>query len=305
MAAPGLALLKEQSDMDSQVYEQHQVETILSAYKSLFPKIDAPLAAYMDTERSREWSYLTTNFHAASYEQFHALHRQAREIDDMGLSADRKANALRAASKECGVGFSMGFCAWTDNLLYRTYSPDKDHLTILLGHDWYPIVPPGRQWSDSPLSCLDTFHAVKRYHPGAPPAVLENTTVALFLNLYPDYRRPDANKTGNLKAFKQCMPGLDSVIASVSRQFKTIQLISWGSDQWAELSKRVSPDRKAAGLMEHTRHAPGRILSFPSNGIQVPYLPLAHPSFATNFRNAAHLDHVKRGFAALKASTAI
>lgn len=281
------------------LYTQHQVDTILNAYRSLFPTIDGPLAAYMDTNRTREWSYLTTNFHGARYEQFHDLHCRTRQIDEMGLGAQQKANALRAASVDCGVGFSIGFCPWTDDLLYRTYSPEKDHLTILVGHDWYPIVPPGRVRSDSPLFCGDTFHDVPRYHPAAPPAVLDNTTVALFLNLYPDYRRPNANKTGSLKAFEQCMPGLDAVIASVSRQFKTIQLVSWGADQWAALSKRVTRNGKSLGLMDQARRAPGKILSFASNGIEVPYLPLAHPSFATNFRNAAHLEHVRLGFAAL------
>jgi hypothetical protein len=73
---------------------------------------------------------------------------------------------------------------------------------------------------------------------------------------------------------KTAVPIQISIIASVSRQFKTIQIVSWGADQWAELSKRVANTKKTPGLMEQSRQAPEKILAFLSNGIEIPYLPL-------------------------------
>lgn len=284
------------------LYERDEVEQILTAYRDIFPSISAPLAKYWDLNRERPWSYVTTDFRQATYEQLKLLHDRTRAIDAMGLATDEKGAALRDASNDCGVGFSMGICPWTDHLLLKTYSPETDSLTILLGHDWYPIVVESRSRSDSPLRNGDALHYTPKYMPAAPEAIFDGSTVGLFLNLYPDYRPPGDGKCGSLRnygiSYEECLDGLDSVIEAVSARFQTVRLISWGANVWTALRTRVRNVPRRA-LMAHAKELPGEVLVFESSGKEIQYLPIAHPSHPGNFYRAAHLSHVKRGFEAM------
>lgn len=158
-----------------------------------------------------------------------------------GLGAGARGQALRDAALATGVGYSIGISPWTDNLLVRTYADDKESAVILLGHDWYPIVT-GDRSSGTPL--ISGFTArVKRYWPGAPEAVLDGSTVGLFVNLYPDYRPPGDPKCGNLAkygySYAQCLSGLDALVAAVRKRFSEIRVISWGSNVWSAMLPRV------------------------------------------------------------------
>lgn len=290
--------------MNRPSYDRNQVEKILGAYRTLFPDASGELARYWDTGRQREWSYVTTDFHSATYDKFADLHARTIKIDeDKTLGKAEKGEALRIASKEFGVGFSLGICPWTDNLLNETYTPEKNRLIILLGHDWYPIVPIDRPSSDKPLE-VQGLHHVPNYKPGAPQLVFTNKSpVVLFLNLYPDYRPPGARTTGPLPkgsySYNECLRGLDAVIASVSSRYQSIDLISWGANTWGALGKRVTHEGKRKGIMNQAREQSGKVLKFNSSGRQLPYLPMAHPCFDSNFRRDFHLCHVFDGFAAM------
>lgn len=179
------------------LYERGEVEQILAAYKDIFPLIGAPLANYWGLGRERPWSYVTTDFHRTTYEQLKLLHDRTRVIDAMGLATKEKGAALRDASSECGVGFSMGICPWTDHLLLKTYSPEKDSLTILLGHDWYPIVVQSRTRSDSPLRNGDALHYTPKYMPAAPQAIFDGSTIGLFLTCIPTTDRRATENAGH------------------------------------------------------------------------------------------------------------
>ncbi|MGO4575002.1 hypothetical protein AB4Z48_03020 [Cupriavidus sp. 2TAF22] len=284
------------------LYRQSEVELVLAAYRDIFPSINEPLAKYWGLGRERPWSYVTTDFHRATYEQLRHLHDRTQAIDAMALATDAKGAALRDASIACGVGFSMGICPWTDNLLLNTYSPDKDSLTILLGHDWYPIVVESRNRSDSPMRNGDALHYTPKYMPAAPQAIFDGSTVGLFLNLYPDYRPPGDGKCGSLRnygiSYEECLDGLDSIIAAVSKRFKTVRMISWGANVWTALRARVRGVSPLA-LMAHAQAMSGEILAFESSGKEIQYLPIAHPSHPGNFYRAAHLMHIRRGFGAM------
>lgn len=293
--------------MNRPTYNRNQVEEILRAYRTLFPDTGGELARYWDTGRQREWSYVTTDFHSATYDKFKELAARTDTIyEDMTLGKLEKGEALRNASIEVGVGFSLGICPWTDNLLHETYAPEKDRLIILLGHDWYPIVPIVRKDEtryDTPLG-VEGLHHVPKYKTAAPQLVFTNESpVVLFLNLYPDYRPPGAKTTGSLPkgsySYKDCLRGLDAVIASVSSRYPSIDLISWGANTWGALGKRVRHDGKQKGIMSQARELGGKVLKFNSSGHQLPYLPMAHPSFDSNFRQDFHLRHVFNGFAAM------
>lgn len=286
-------------------YDRNQVDNILVAYRTLFPDTGGELARYWDTARKREWSYITTDFHSATYEKLADLQDRTIKIDeDTTLGKAEKGEALRKASRDSGVGFSLGICPWTDNLLHETYASEKDSLIILLGHDWYPIVPIDRPISDKPLEIVGLHH-VPKYKPAAPELVFTNESpVVLFLNLYPDYRPPGARTTGALPrgsySYKDCLLGLDAVIESVSSRFKSIHLISWGANTWGVLKDRVTYEGKLKGIMNQALEQSGKVLNFNSTSQQLPYLPLAHPCFDSNFRRDFHLRHVFDGFTAME-----
>jgi hypothetical protein len=285
-----------------EIYSPESVAQIQHAYRSIFPKITPELAAYWGLDRQRPWSCLTTDFHEATFAKLQDLHARTREIDRMGLTFEAKGRALRGASLDLGVGFSIGISPWTDNLLARTYSDEKDNAVILLGHDWYPIVPDERP-SGTPLLATDSLHHVERYWPGAPETVLEGRTVGLFVNLYPDYRPPGDPKCGNLRqygySYAQCLAGLDAMMTEVGKRFKQVQLVSWGSNVWAALLPRVHSVRQNILLSDFMRETPGRLLALELGGRNVPYLPLMHPGHWGNFGRAYHLRHVKAGYQAM------
>jgi hypothetical protein len=283
-------------------YDRNQVEKILEAYRTLFPDIGGELARYWDTTRQRDWSYVTTDFHSATYEKFKDLSDRTLKIDEQKeLSFHEKGDLLRRASRDSGVGFSLGICPWTDNLLHETYAPEKDRLIILLGHDWYPIVPTNRLYSDFPLG-VEGLHHVPKYQTASPQLVFtKQSPVVLFLNLYPDYRPSGTTKTGPLPkgsySYEDCLCGLDAVMTSVRPRYKSIDLISWGANTWGALGKRVTHDSKQKSIMNQAREQCGKVLRFDSSGHKLPYLPMAHPCFDSNFRRDFHLRHVFEGFA--------
>lgn len=295
---------KESHILNRPPYDRNQVKNILEAYRTMFPATGGELTRYWDTDRNREWSYITTDFHSATYDKLADLHDRTIKIDQVTrFSKAEKGEALRKASRDCGVGFSLGICPWTDNLLHETYASGKDKLIILLGHDWYPIVPINRSYSDLPLG-IEGLHHVPQYKTAAPELVFTNESpVVLFLNLYPDYRPPGARTTGPLPkgaySYKDCLLGLDAVIASVSSRFKSINIISWGANTWGALRERVTHEGKPNGIMNQARKQNGKVLKFNSSNHQLPYLPMAHPCFDSNFRRDFHLRHVFDGFAAM------
>lgn len=290
--------------MNRPPYDRNQVEKILGAYRTLFPDTGGELARYWDTGRTRDWSYVTTDFHCATYEKFADLHARTIKIDeDKALGKPEKGESLRKASRDVGVGFSLGICPWTDNLLHKTYSPEKERLLILLGHDWYPIVPMKGLHSDTPLGVAG-LHFVPKYKPAAPQLVFTNESpVVLFLNLYPDYRPPGTRSTGKLPkgsySYEDCLLGLDAVIGAVNSRYQSIDLISWGASPWGALGKRVTHEGKQNGIMNQAREQGGKVLTFKSSSRDLPYLPMAHPSENRNFSQPFHRNHVFEGFAAM------
>ena len=293
--------------MSTHVYSQQEVGGIMHAYRQIFPAVPAALADYWGHGRERPWSCLTSDFHHARYDQFLALHEEARRIDAIAFpNLDAKGAALRSAALGAGVGYSLGINAWTDHLLHRTYHDDLSALTIVLAHDWYPIATTDRagatRRSDAPLRKDDNLHGTPGYHAGAPEQVLDGGSVGLFLNLYPDYRPPGAGKTGNLRklgySYARCLAGLDQLVASLNPRYTRVNVVSWGADVWTPLSPRTSAPQRI-GLTAYTRGFPGQPLVLELGGRRLPYLPLVHPSFKSNFAQPAHYHHLAHGFKAM------
>lgn len=274
-------------------YRPDEVEQIITAYRELFPvsEITPALRSYWGLERKRPWSYITTDFHQAAARTLLMLHEESAAITARRLNKQAQGEALRTASQRLGVGFSIGVCPWTDNLLFETYKPRSawHELIILVGHDWYPIgeSPP----LESPLWVQGLHHVPKyqRYCPTSFFGPPEKRPVILFLNFYPDFRRPGAPLKGlmpqrnNSLPYSGCMAGLKEILRILRPKFARTRIISWGT-AWSAMSQLVDGGPITRKIVDQQNEATGEVLSVDG----VPYFPMAHPSFGTN-QNKAHL----------------
>lgn len=290
--------------MEQLLYSRDDVGRIAHAYGRVFPSVSPELASYWGYDRQRPWSCLTSDFRVATFEQFARVHEAAGRIDAMpysGLGA--KGAALRTAALEARVGYSLGINAWADHLLFHTYREDLSSLTIILAHDWYPVATTDRKgrWrrSDAPLRTDDNLEGTTGYHAGAPECVHDGGTVALYLNLYPDYRPPGGEKTGDVRdtglSYARCLTGLDALVACLNPSYKDVSLVSWGTKVWEQLARRTASP-KGLLLTTRTRNFPGQALRVELGGRSIPYLPIMHPSMASNFSQKAHYRHLALGF---------
>lgn len=284
-------------------YTRDQVKRITDAYQHIFGPISTELRAYWDLDRKREWGCLTSDFHTSTFEQYEEASRRAVEVEDTITDPVTRGLALRDVTRKTGVGLSLGVCPWTDHGLFQTYEQNKNkgRLTIILGHDWYPIVPRRAATPhpvDVPLWRYAGLHGLTKYiNVGAVPAsIMEKSELLLFLNLKPDFRPPDTPSTGPFEPYSRCAEGFRALVEAVSRQFK-VQIISWGDPAWKQLAKQVVGVREPSGVCIRIRTPEvfGRPLELRCGQVVVPYLPLTHPCDRRNF-NEHHAKHAHEGF---------
>lgn len=278
----------------SNLYLEPQFEKIVDAYKCIFSNITPGFERYLDFARSRQWSFLTTDFRRVTYSRSLELHQRSEAIHSSVDSATAKASALSDASRELETGFSIGICPWTDNLLLESFDANKDELTLVVGHDWYPVG--AGMLSESGLRVQGLHHTPKYQHwcpagffdPGHP-------SVTVFLNLYPDYRGPLASKTGKVPkgglTYAQCVVGFQELLASLNKQYKRVQILSWGAYAWTEFAPYVSD----LGVLKSLKAQMAASVGKPLKLFGRDYLPMAHPSFASNHNRA----YLSEGFRAM------
>lgn len=284
-------------------YSRDEVRSLTEAYKQVFGPIDPELRAYWDLDRKREWGCLTTDFHASTFEQYEEASRRVISIEQTISEPVARGEAMREVTRATGVGLSIGVSPWTDHGLYQTYEQNKHkkELTIILAHDWYPIVPKRATKPhpvDIPLWRYGGLHEVPKYiNIGAVPrTIIDKSEMLLFLNLQPDFRPPNSASTGPFKPYNRCAEGFAALVKSVSRRYK-VKIISWGNPAWHELSRLVVDAEKAQGVCVRIRSAEafGRPLALRCDDKIVQYLPLTHPCDRRNF-SPNHADHAKKGF---------
>ncbi|MCF1369266.1 hypothetical protein LH704_21100 [Burkholderia cenocepacia] len=296
-------------------YAPAEAQGIIEAYREIFPRITPELACYWDLERTRAWSYLTSDFHRAKLCEYEAFSVAVEKLqgEARNLPAAELAERMIALCRIHDLGFSFGIGPWTDHALHRTYARAAGRrLIIIVGHDWYPIVPK-RMGEPHPLNWpmrQDGLHRMPEVLPGreklyyaavTEPLLSGDLGTLLFVNIFPDYRAPEERTTGKVKAgYAGCLEGFEALLAATRPHYSPddVTIMSWGMMPW-ELLKQRTPVRRPGTIMEITEQLAGEILEFRTRGHAYRYLPVAHPSERRNAHIDFHLDHIRLGFANL------
>ncbi len=198
---------------------------------------------------------------------------------------------LAELSKAHKVGFSHGFSPWTDTMLLETFSSKTRRLLIILGHDWYPIVthnfdPKTSKGyaAKSPLICQSPRD---EYAHALPNSLTSHPDRAIvFMNLYPDFRPPCADCTGEVGADK-FVAAFSACCREFAKNYTIDAVVSWGAPVWQALREVTvnGARKKPEGIKAAALSGP---FNLESQGLTIPYYPFAHPCHRGNFNQAAH-----------------
>lgn len=276
-------------------YTDEEATKIFDAYKALFPKLDNMLLEYWDLKdnKERDWSCLTTDFHKVGLDKIKEFHKVVQDIlNGAGEKIDRERLGirLRDVSREYGVGYSLGISPWTDYILSETIERSNERVVIILGHDWYPIVPEKGKLEDAIRPPLSKFPIWGKYMNAIPQSITNGNYILLFLNLYPDFRPPFGRKTGRIQGadYHKFTDGFEAVCSMITKKskYEISGIISWGAHTWEALKSRTG--ERLSKLTEAIRyqHSSKKGSPFDLNlgGQEFAYFPFPHPSDMRNFK---------------------
>jgi len=273
-------------------YSFEDASRLLSLYRRLFPQESkhwGSLGTYWDFPRSRQWSRLTTDFHTVSMEEICSFDAARRAWSPTG-EAQEKGKSLSDLASAHGCGYSLGISPWTDSALHATVTPDTKSMVMLVGHDWYPIVPKrGPVEARPPLDIFPLLDSTdpqwSGYADGIPSAeAFRRAGVGLlFLNLVPDFRPPGmtAEKAFPFSpgfGYPECLSGLLAALNSTQAVFPLLGLITWGSPAWELLRGLLGKQAAHMGVSEAARFGgrAGFVLNFQAHPWRVH--PFPHPT---------------------------
>jgi hypothetical protein len=255
-------------------YTDAQVETLLQLYRRLFPKEEDrgwnEVGVYWDFARSRPWSCLTTDVHAVSSAQirdFDTARRAWLRSDD----PREDGQALACLARTHGCGYSVGVSPWTDSALHVTVTPETTKLIVLVGHDWYPIVPMrGPAEARPPLDYFPLLDSADpqwcAYADGMPYAEdFRRARIGLlFLNLVPDFRPPNVSAEGRFPfghptafGYSHCASGLRTAIKLASTTFCISHVVTWSSNAWGALREHAEDEEMKKLSVTKAAHGGG------------------------------------------------
>lgn len=270
-------------------YAAHEVEAVLSAYRALFPSLDGALGRYLDVARERDWSCLTTNFHAVSTTDIQRFDDAVRKLDH-GATPEEIGNQLRHLARQHGVGYSLGISPWTDDLLLRSFASKTKRVVIVLGHDWYPIITKDMTTyrATPPLERFSVYDE-RPYGEAIPTSLYQGgETAVFFLNLYPDFRAPGMDVMGSLGNYQPWVEGFAAACAAIRKNFEISAVISWGDPVWQALNRHVDGQWRNLGIIKAVGQHEGKALKLRLGDQTLAYYPFAHPSFPPNFKRSTH-----------------
>jgi hypothetical protein len=257
------------------VRSAQEIDSILGAYRTLFPQRSDPcMRRYLDLDRHRAWSLLTTDFHRATRAMIESFHSDREKVQLEGLPPWKAGRLLQQLYREHPiVGGSLGISPWTDEILLCTFGPNSKRVWAIIGHDWYPVIPksavkndligPGcaflvearsPKWKyplyeDNP--CIDNT-SYRWALPQAPPS----DVCLLFMNLVPDLRPPDMKVEGPFPFldtcldYPKCVEGSLKLLASLSPDVELSGVVCWGACVRDRISQYagIRPEQLQEGL---------------------------------------------------------
>jgi hypothetical protein len=196
-------------------YSRQESEQIFKSYQALWPNIPPQLEKFLDVNKERPWSVLTSDFHTTFYVNLQTFHQSLGAVD-YSTKPSELGIALAALSRAHNTGFSHGFSPWTDAMLLETFSSKTRRLLIILGHDWYPIVThdydPTAKKGYAALSPLIHQSPRDEYPHALPDSLTAHPDRAiLFLNLFPDFRPPCTDCMGDIGGMHLSLPSPPAV----------------------------------------------------------------------------------------------
>lgn len=244
-------------------YLPSELEQIREAYLKLLPSPinnPGPLENFFDLNRQRKWALLTSPFHAIErrcLENFHSAWNCLKP-SFCAKPLEEIAEQLRTLALDHGCGFSLGISPWTDHALLRTIHPGTKNLIVVVGHDWYPIIPnkfdnPDMVEARSPMLCFPLmeqnplFAKWQRYATALRLPWEQHwpsETGLLFLNLVPDFRPPGMSPEGRIPfrgfdvdrdygyaeiSYGSFAQGLKALLEEVSDRFPILGVVGWGA----------------------------------------------------------------------------
>ncbi len=291
-------------------YTIADAQRILDAYRALLPDYSRIISDYLDIcrQRRREWACLTTNFHDVTLDVIKEFDRVVRGTDINAVPRDELGQYFRQLSIEHNVGYSMGISPWTDYLLNTSYKPDLKKVVIILGHDWYPIVPRNLKIWDSVYPPLRKCTITGDYDLAIPASIKNGKFILFFMNIYPDFRAPFTEKTGSLgnaNFYQPFVEGFEAICTSIATNYEIVALVVWGGDAWNALRLKIDVEWQKRGFIEtiafqHMHF--GSAIPITLGGRIYKTFPLPHPSYLkTNYPKAFReiygksIDEIIRG----------
>lgn len=268
-------------------YTIPEAQHILGAYRTVFSDHSLSVSVYLDIgpQRQREWSCLTTNFYDVTLDAIEQFDRAVRNANINEMPKNDLGQYFRQLSIEHNIGYSLGISPWTDYLLHKSFTPELKKIVIILGHDWYPLIPENLQIWDSINPPLRQCPITGSYDEAIPNLFKNGEFILFFMNLFPDFREPFASKTGSLgnaDFYKPFVEGFEAVCDAIAENYEIAALIVWGSDVWTALKSKIASDWQQRGFIEtikyqHQCHNNGIPITLGEGTYKA--FPLPHPAY--------------------------
>lgn len=297
---------------------------IIDAYKEIFPYQEPTLENYFNFRRDqpeRNWSYICSNFYeiAKNPKEYYpiienydkALRELIGNLKKSNYDVDKTAGKIKeliAANQDYKhFGSAIGICPYTDELLLKSIVENENELpkeiVVVLAHDWYPIVSSNNEINFiPPLEGYSIFTTKKEngeeidnVYGKMINLIPSRKYTILFLNLFPDYRKPGVEPSGRIEGvdYEMFAKGIINLIKSIGSEFTVKCIITWGVIPFDCLMKHYSPEKKCREMKGVIEEQKTLKISFDER--EIPLIPSYHPSSGGRFYyNKNHQDYLEQ-----------
>ncbi|MFI5251441.1 MAG: hypothetical protein ACHQQQ_03320 [Bacteroidota bacterium] len=303
-------------------YEEWEIDKIITAYRDVFnvydPESGEVLKKYYwentKFEGNNQWELLTSDFTVERNDfkknllQFDKSYREFLKNNSKIFSTlcpkkigEKLLELFPTNSSTSKIGFSIGICPKTDDLLLESYKPHEPEreIIIVLGHNWYPIVTKNKELPFPPLTGESVFECTRNYKKYGRyfDQRLLDKFVVLYLNLYPHFLPPGDPTTGAVSA-----PVLEKYLCHFENLCRIIQkrrniqgIITWGAPVYEQIRTLFIPEIKSKYMIKGVTKAAtesrvkiDQFLLAKIGGEILKVYPHVHPCHQGNFRTKEH-----------------